>query len=495
MNIKPIITFGLACALAATGYAQSLNVDDFKRDFNSFVNEARQDFNNFRQQAINDFNKFLQNPWVEFDQTPPVPTPDPTPTPPVVYDEPQPQPQPIEDTPVVIDQVIPPVVVDPQPQPIEPIEEVPVVTQSYISFSFFGTKEKVRSIDHRLPTLSSTSERGAAQLFQAFSDQLFDNVIYDCLKIRTNRQLCDWSYLQMLDALTKTLYPNNPNEQQLLLAYLFLQSGYRMRLAYDNSNIYMLYASKHMIFEQPSFYVDGYYYYSLKDVPSSLHISQAAFPGEQALSLWMNRPQVIDYNASTCHTHTSSRYSSFSITSCENRNLIDFYATYPSSSVNNDFMTRWAMYAETPLDPNVKKEVYTQLTQLLSGKSEFEAVNIILNWIQTGFEYEYDNQVWGYDRAFFPEETLFYPYCDCEDRAILFARLVRDIVGLDCLLVYYPGHLAAAVAFSDPDITGDFITLNNRKFTVADPTYINAPVGKTMPSMRGQSTQVYLLKK
>lgn len=34
--------------------------------------------------------------------------------------------------------------------------------------------------------------------------------------------------------------------------------------------------------------------------------------------------------------------------------------------------------------------------------------------------YEYDNKVWGHDRALFAEETLYYPYCDSEDRSIVF---------------------------------------------------------------------------
>ena len=34
---------------------------------------------------------------------------------------------------------------------------------------------------------------------------------------------------------------------------------------------------------------------------------------------------------------------------------------------------------------------------------------------------------------------------NCEDRAILFTRIVRDLLGLKFILIYYPGHLASAV--------------------------------------------------
>ena len=115
-----------------------------------------------------------------------------------------------------------------------------------------------------------------------------------------------------------------------------------------------------------------------------------------------------------------------------------------------------------------------------------------MHWVQTAFVYEYDDKVWGDDRAFFAEETLYYPYCDCEDRSILYSKLIRDLLGLNVLLVYYPGHLATAVEF-DTEVKGDAIVLDGRRFVVCDPTYIGAPVGLTMPEMDNRTAKVILL--
>lgn len=101
--------------------------------------------------------------------------------------------------------------------------------------------------------------------------------------------------------------------------------------------------------------------------------------------------------------------------------------------------------------------------------------------------------MWGCDRAFFPEETLYYPYCDCEDRSILLSRMVRDLLGLHCVLIHYPGHLAMAVQFTD-DVKGDCIMLQGEKFTVCDPTYIGAHVGETMPGMNNAEAKAILLE-
>ena len=75
----------------------------------------------------------------------------------------------------------------------------------------------------------------------------------------------------------------------------------------------------------------------------------------------------------------------------------------------------------------------------------------------------------------------------------MLSRLVRDLLGLKCVLVYYPGHLAMAVHFNE-DVKGDFFELNGERFVVADPTFINARVGRTMTGMNSSEATVILLQ-
>lgn len=75
----------------------------------------------------------------------------------------------------------------------------------------------------------------------------------------------------------------------------------------------------------------------------------------------------------------------------------------------------------------------------------------------------------------------------------MYSRLVRDLLGLEVILVYYPGHLATAVNFNTP-VEGDYIDLNGRHFTICDPTYIGAPIGATMPDMDNKTAKVVLLR-
>jgi hypothetical protein len=283
------------------------------------------------------------------------------------------------------------------------------------------------------------------------------------------------------------------NESTLLCAWLYCQSGYQMRLAQDGNQLHLLYASKHAIYGRSYFQLDGYNYYTLLPSSDNIQICTAAFENEQALSLQIpTYPQLSAVYASPRNLQ-SQRYQNIHITAQTNRSLIDFYDTYPSSELDSNPLTRWAMYANTPLSDEMKQNIYPHLAQQLKGNTYREAVEQLLNFVQTAFVYEYDDKVWGGDRAFFAEETLHYPYADCEDRSIFFSRLVRDLLGLPVILVYYPGHLATAVAFPGQE-QGDYIMLNGQRFTICDPTYIGAPVGATMPDMNNQTAQVILLQ-
>ena len=129
----------------------------------------------------------------------------------------------------------------------------------------------------------------------------------------------------------------------------------------------------------------------------------------------------------------------------------------------------------------------------IEGKDEIAAANVLINFVQTGFQYKTDGEQFGRERSLFGDESLYYPYCDCEDRAILYSILMRDLLGVKAALVYYPGHLATAICFSNGKVYGDYIEVGSDKYTICDPTYIGANVGMTMPNMNNAEAEVILI--
>lgn len=479
-----IVALSLFSSLAV--HAQ---VDEFRKKYEEFKQKARQEYNEFRNEANRQYAEFMLTAWKQYKTLPVIPKPKDEDVKPVVISE-EDKEKNIESNPIEIEEIVKPPVPEPQPVPVAPIREEPEIDKKYV-FSFYGVSCSVRMSENARFSMQDYNVEQMSATWKRLSEGTCNNTIRDCLEHRIRLQLSDWAYINFLEILSENIYGKS-NEAVFLMSYIYCQSGYMMRLGVSDNKLYMLYASTHVIYNMPYFQIDGVNYYPYKCNEKSMHICDVSFPEERPLSLMISSNQNFGYSATKSRTLNSERYKDLSVEVSVNKNLIDFYNTYPSSEIDDNFMTRWIMYANTPMEKKVVETLYPKLKLYISGLSEKEAVERILNWVQTAFVYEYDDKVWGQDRAFFAEESLYYPFCDCEDRSILFTRLVRDLLNLDCILIYYPGHLASAVSFSDK-VGGDYIMLDNKRFIVCDATYIGAPVGMTMPGMDNKKANIILL--
>ncbi len=471
--------------------------DPFHAQFDKFRQEAHAKYEKFRQEAIRKYAEFVRKAWAEFGAEPPRPKPHEKEVKPVVIPEEEQEKldlKPIQGVPVKIEGE--PIVmpdIKPQPKPIQPIKEQEQETVEYVDFTLFGTPLRVRFNGKEQFQLDDLSENTIADVYEQLASADFNNTIRDCLEIRVRHQLSDWAYMNLLEALSKACF-STPNEATLLMAYLAQQSGYRIRLATSGDRLYMLYATEHMIYGRGYYTLNGTDFYVYGEDADHLKICEVNYPEEQSMSLFIPQPMLLAEERTSARELKSRRYADMDVTADVNKNLLDFYEHYPTSMIGNDLMSRWAMYANVPFDANISNTLVAQLRKKISGLNELDAMERLLNWVQTAFVYEYDDKVWGGDRAFFPEETLYYPYCDCEDRSILLSRLVRDLLGLKCVLIYYPGHLAMAVRFNSDAVQGDYVVLGNERYIVCDPTYIGARVGMTMPGMDNQTAKAILLQ-
>lgn len=466
-------------------FGQNTFIDAYEH----FRKSMNDEYASFRNDCNQKYAEFLRQAWDWYEGNAPMPLPkeeNPVPPRPYVPDED------IDETPVDITPVIvTPIDTEPQPKPIEPIREMPRPQDDYFDFDFYGISAHVRLPDCAKLSIKDCSPNAIANGWQQLCSDEMNNTIRDCLENRICYKLCDWAYLLFLNELSHRFCPD-ANGATLLTAFLYCQSGYQMRLAHNGNKLILLFGSKHQIFDKGFYVIDGENFYPVEAISGSISICNAAYEGESPLSLLIDAEQKIGTSLSDKRNISSKKFSEMTVISQVPQDLITFYNSYPTSAIDGNTMTRWAMYANTPLAQTTKDRLYPSFKKAIENCTQEVAANKLLNWVQTGFVYEYDDKVWGHDRAFFAEESLYYPFCDCEDRSILFSRLVRDLLDLDVALVYYPGHLATAVCFTT-EVKGDAITISNRRFVICDPTYIGAPIGKQMPNLDYDNIQAIIL--
>ncbi len=503
-------------------YAQnkSESFDDFRKNLHKGFNADREkklnDFNEFRRQINAEYAAFIRNAWRKEDSKPAEEVPArPEPPKPVVRD---PQVLPTSD-PIPVDVVIsskksdPPGSVKPEfRKPADIPKQVPetempddnkmqnpflvnptALVDPAVDFDYYGTNCYISYEDAKQFKLSRIDENSIADAWLELSDDKYLPLINECMAWRQKLNMSDWGYYLFLKKMTAEFFSyETSNEGTLMQMYILTQSGYKVRMARavgkysKTSHLVLLIPSENCIYRYSYLLVDDVKYYVIDtatEEPQQYYLLDREFPKEQYLSLAIPKGGKFEMQAGRNRTLVSKRYPNMRATVTTNKNLIDFYNDYP---VSGD----WNIYARTSLSESLKQQLYPAIKRNIAGKSKTEAANIILNFVQTAFEYATDQEQFGRERPLFADESVYYPYCDCEDRSIMYASIVRDLLGLDVVLLEYPEHLATAVCFGNESVDGDYLTINGRKYVVCDPTYIGASIGDAMSKFKRSKVKV-----
>lgn len=479
-------------------YSYCDDLDDFmsdaKKDLESFKSKAYKELSEYRKKALKELKDWASQPWDPAKMENPIPDPiKDEPVPPVIIPKGEPTPKPKDEI-VPIDPVVVPVVPKPapKPKPVIPVNPEPVKPSDSFKFLFYGTPYEVacgKRISFDLGN-SYKSPDQALELFINNVDMDTLSVVFSSLmSLAEEHNLSQWAYYKLLDRFSKELMPGKTNEQQILTGSLMVLSGYDIRFAGDDQRLYIAIGSPNLSLKGVFTYINGtrYYIFDAKK-ECELSIMSESFGTNKLMSFQPSGKEKFTSNPGKIHkivvcNHNPHCYNN----NCKNPDLViditgnlnrmNFYSDC-LPFIYDDKQYKWLGYAMTELSDEMKRQIYPQLKRAIAGMNEVEAANFLMNVVEA-CEYAFDSDVWGEDRAFFPEETLHYPSRDCEDGAILFSRLVRDLLGLPTALIYYPGHLAAAVCFKNRP-NGAYINHNSRQYTVCDPTIYYAGVGVQM---------------
>lgn len=293
----------------------------------------------------------------------------------------------------------------------------------------------------------------------------------------------------MLDEMCSSFFGSaKHNETRLLKTYILTQSGYDAKCARTSSGLVVLLSIEETIYQKTYLTIDGTKYYIIDEPAGSdkqyYTFSQKFSDESKSCSVRIEEEFVVNRDMTTTKTLMSKRYPSLTVDASVDKSLMELYNRYPRC--------KWDVYAKAPMSSELSAKILPTLRAEIAGKSETEAADMILNFVQTAFEYKTDGEYFGYERSLFVDETFYYPYSDCEDRSILYANLMQNLLGLDVVLLYYPNHLATAVRFNS-DYKGDYVMVSNKKYTICDPTYIGANIGNAMPQYKSTPAEVIIL--
>lgn len=459
--------------------------------------QAESDYEKWRRQKLTDFQayldendkafiQFLQQKWQPVDVAP-ARQRDPQPKP--VELPKAPKPAPVQPTPVDVSPIIkvpePAPAVQQRPQPVVVISP-PASHLPQVSFDFYGHSIRIPYAKELRKSFSGAlNSKSIAAYWQQLAGSPHKDTVSALQAQAKALQLNDWGTAKLFDQFARQLHRDN-NSRQLTSWFLLVKAGYDARVAY-NQRIHLLLTSEQEMFGVTFFTLSNKRYYAVNLNEQPLKPGKVfTYEGQHE-----EGRRALDFSNPTRFTasgNTSERQLKFQLDGKDYfinvqypERYISYFSSFPQLSLPN--------YFRAGLPAVTADSLLQQLRPVVEGQSELDAANRLLRFVQTAFAYKTDDDQFGQENYLFPLETLHYPYSDCEDRAALFAWLVESLLGLDAVILDYPGHVATAIAFHG-NVKGDAVMHQGARFVVADPTFVNASAGMTMPQFAASQPKV-----
>ena len=373
-------------------------------------------------------------------------------------------------------------VTPPAAKPSAPTGELFTASSDKQMVNFCGQKVYVDKSLKGVCSIGNMRENAIADAYEAMCKADYKALVDDCRKVKKELNLNDWGIFLFVREASKTLCTDE-NAAVVMQQFLLNELGYKSKMARraDRNQMLLFVAADCQVYGHPYFTKDGLNYYNLTSNEScQFYMCQEDSPkAKSKLNMQVNHAPAL--NAGMVNSVHKNRSGSVAVSVDVPKSLMEFYGSMPQCD--------YSVYVNAEVNPSVASKVLSTLAPLVNGKSEAEAANLLINFVQTGFQYATDQEQFGYEKPFFVEELFYYPYCDCEDRSVLYSYLVRNLLKLDVVLLDYPNHIATAVCFNE-NVSGDFVTVGGKKYVVCDPTYIGASIGKAMPQFKNVAAKV-----
>ena len=440
------ITLSLSIMLLSTGlYAQiDKNKNNYKKEFESFKNKIQQEFNDFQNKNDSIFLHFLKDSWQSFN---------------LIYNQkteiPKPSKQPLINEVEKIDLKISPIKQKGNiriktgeklilnNEIIIKLEKFKINAEISSSINFYGNKLDLY-YNKDIPVIKYIKSENINNYFRKASSN--NDFIKTALLLKITADKCnlnDWGFLKILQYASAKMY-SDVNNRVLFTWFALLQNGYNVKIAYNNTKVFLLIPSNQEIFNTSYFSIQNQKFYivkfnSLNKNPESLIAHKADYPNNSnSFSLILNKVPIF----SNAIFEKDLLFDNKTFKIPLNLNLIRFYHDYPDCELK--------VYFNAKISDNTLKSLDSYFYEIMKDKSQLGNINFLLDFIQHAIPYISDKDQFGKENYLFAEETLYYSGADCEDRAALLAQLIDHYINIKTIGLSFPEHISLAANLSKP---------------------------------------------
>jgi hypothetical protein len=274
----------------------------------------------------------------------------------------------------------------------------------------------------------------------------------------------DMAYMLFSRKLSNAIYAD-PNVAKIFQYQLLKEKGYNVLLT-QNAEMVAVYGFLDFnILNGTEIIYDGLEYTDLSFEYNLEPCEQQLFERNElgrAIAINENRPPFFKASKGTYDLHAEFEGMVYFFKGSLNQSLADYYHDLPDIEFGQ-------IYLNYQLSSTAYEHLVGDLKRAISGMYANKQIDFLLDFTQTAFPYKLDKNAIGKEKFAFPEEVLANKYGDCEDKSVLFAYLVKEVLQLPSVAMVYvsQNHLNVAVAVNHPSFN---FVYKNQKYLICEPS-------------------------
>lgn len=343
-----------------------------------------------------------------------------------------------------------------------------------LNFKFYGnsialTYDRLLS----LPVNQPINKDIVADYWKKFTVSNSHHFVNQLMIYRDRLGLNDWGYFLLVKGCSSALYPNDESGATLLSWSLMIRSGFDVKIGFNQLGASILFPSASKINGISSVKINGSEYYIDKPI-SSFPISTYVPKHSGATGvIHLKFIQSLNFQGEVLTKKIQFSWDKklYDFNLKYNPEVIRFLEEYPQTSPE--------LYFDAPFTFLSGESLLRQFKPVLSAMKLEEGAAFLQQFVQKSFAYRPYNDLYGYDRFMFPEELLFKDESNDKGKALLYSWMISNLLNQKAALVEFPGFYSVAISLNQP-MEGDNFLIDRKSYTIADPTFDNAPIGLVM---------------
>ena len=357
-----------------------------------------------------------------------------------------------------------------------------------LSIKFYGnniaiTYDKLLT----LPVKKLLSSETIADYWNKFSVGNSQHLINQLMTYKDRLGMNEWGYFLLVKYCSNALYPKDESGGTLLTWALMVRSGYDVKIGYNQLGNSILYRTASKIFGVPKVIINQLEYYIDQPISAFPITSYTPVHSGATGSIHLMINQSLNFQGEVLVKKFQFPWDkkAYEFNLKYNPEVIRFLEEYPQTDPFICF--------NAPFTALSKESLWKQIKPVLAGMRSEEGAAFLQQFVQKSFSYCSFNDMYGYDRFMFPEELLFKDQSNDKGKSLLFAWMITNLLGQKAALVEFPGFYSVAISLGQL-MDGDNYLVDGKSFTIADPTFNNAPLGLVMKDFYPLKPLVSLLK-